>query len=77
MAFNIDADPINANWVRWKNWDVQVSNLSELLIFLGVENQPFAIQRRQVERLSRYIGQAPEQLQLEFADFLRDTPHTL
>ena len=76
MAFNIDADPINANWLRWKNWDVQVSNLSELLIFLGVENQPVALQRRQVERLTRYIDQAPEQLQLEFADFLRDTPPT-
>ena len=74
MAFNVDADPINANWLRWKNWNIPVSSLEELLIFLGVEDAPPVEQRSQVSRLQAYFDSAPDQLQHELRVFLGETP---
>lgn len=74
MAFNIDADPINANWLRWKNWNVPVSNLSELISFLGLEHASLAAQRAQVNRLDQYFDCAPKQLREEVGTFLKDYP---
>lgn len=74
MAFNIDADPINANWLRWKSWDVPVSSLEELLVFLGVEKSTPDEQRKQVGRLQAYFDTAPDLLQRELELFLGETP---
>lgn len=74
MAFNIDADPINANWRRWKNWDVPVSSPEELLIFLGVEDASVEEQRSQVSKLKAYFDSALDQLQHELRVFLGETP---
>lgn len=36
MAFNIDADPANADWLRGKEWNIPANNLEDLFGFLGV-----------------------------------------
>lgn len=74
MAFNIDEDTINANWLRWKNWDVPVGTLPELLALLGLEEATPEQQQSQVKRLAPYFDKAPEQLRHEAENFLRDYP---
>ena len=70
MAFNIDADPINANWLRWKNWDVPFLTVSELLVFLGVSDADRSTQVEQLSRLKPFFEQAPAALQEELKAFL-------
>lgn len=38
MAFNIDENPENANWLRNTDWKIPSNNLVELLDYLGVAN---------------------------------------
>lgn len=71
MSFNIDEDPINANWLRWKNWDVSIFTLNDLIRFLGVENDDRQTQVKQLSRLTSFYDRAPQQLQNEVAAFLR------
>jgi hypothetical protein len=45
VAYNIDADPANANWLRRKNrWSIPAENLAQLLEYLGVLDQPREVQ---------------------------------
>lgn len=71
MVFNIDEDPINANWLRWKNWDISISTLNDLLRFLGIENDDRQTQVKQLSRLSDFYDRAPQQLKDEVAAFLK------
>ena len=70
MAFNIDEDPINANWLRWKTWSVSCKTLPELLRTLRVENAPRDAQVKQLMRLNRYYVNAPELLNFQLREFL-------
>lgn len=70
MAFNIDADPIDANWLRWKGWQVGCKDLPELFDFLGVSTAPKDVQVRYLRRLNRFLREAPEALQGQVEVFL-------
>lgn len=39
MAFNIDENPENANWLRESGWSIPSNNLVELLDYLGVADK--------------------------------------
>lgn len=52
MAFNIDADPANADWLRGKEWNIPAKNLEELFVFLGVSEAENA---DQVEALKNFM----------------------
>ena len=73
-AFNIDEDPINANWLRWKDWQVGCRDLPELFELLGVTTAPRRVQTRYLERLKGYLISAPELLQEQAQSFL-DAEH--
>lgn len=70
MAFNIDEDPINANWLRWKSWSVGSKTLPELLRTLRLESSPRDVQVMQLMRLNRYYINAPELLNYQLREFL-------
>lgn len=70
MAFNIDEDPINANWLRWKSWSVSCKTLPELLTLLRVDSSSRDVQVKQLMRLNRYYINAPELLNYQLREFL-------
>jgi hypothetical protein len=71
---NIDEDPINANWLRWRGWKVGLQDLSQLVSALGLENASRDIQVEQLMRLNRYYVDAPELLNLQLREFLSGVP---
>jgi len=70
VAFNIDADPINRNWLRWKTWSVGCEDLPELFRLLGIENAPRELQIQQLMRLNSFYVNAPELLNYQLREFL-------
>lgn len=52
MAFNIDADPANADWLRRSEWNIPAETLEELFVYLGVLDQP---REAQVDVLSKFM----------------------
>lgn len=74
MVFNIDEDPINANWLRWKDWQVGCKDLPELFELLGVTNAPRRVKVRYLERLMNYLDSAPKLLQEQAQAFLEQEP---
>lgn len=68
----IDADPVNENWLRWKNWKVNCQNLDELFELLGVSNARPETRVRQLKRISHYLPEAPPLLQRQVFEFLTD-----
>ena len=74
VPFNIDADPINANWLRWKNWQVGCRDLPELFELLDAASAPRRVQVRYLERLRTYLDSAPELLQEQVQSFLEAEP---
>lgn len=74
MAFNIDSDPINANWLRWKSWSVPCQSLPELIEYLRISEASREIQVKQLMRLNRYYTNAPELLNYQLREFLSGVP---
>lgn len=55
MAFNIDENPENANWLRGTEWKIPSNNLPELLEYLGVAS---GTRGEQESALTTFMGTA-------------------
>jgi len=73
VAYNIDSNPANANWLRRKNrWDVPAENLAQLFEYLGVLDQPREVQ---YELLNKFMatdtyGPSPLLLKQQAVEFI-------
>lgn len=73
MAYNIDANPANANWLRRKTrWSVPAENLAQLFEYLGVLDQPREVQYETLQNFmaSDTYGPSPLLLKQQADEFI-------
>jgi hypothetical protein len=62
MAYNIDGDPINRNWLRWRAWSFACEDLAALLSILEVSEGSEREQATMLKRIRPLMGNAPQRL---------------
>jgi hypothetical protein len=70
MAYNIDGDPINRNWLRWRAWNFHCEDLAALLSMLEVSEGSVREQTTMLMRIRPLMDNAPQSLRFEVDSFL-------
>lgn len=77
MAYNIDGDPINRNWLRWRAWNFHCEDLAALLSILEVSEGSVREQTTMLMRIRPLMDNAPQSLRDQVDSFLEQNGDNL